>query len=285
MEEDEWPEIKEQLLPAYQAHADSYATFMQALVAYTWPPEVQADIDALVTELSADATFFAAVAQATTFHRSRRCRPPSRAEQPRSCGQSSGCRRTSTTTPTTAVTWVSRQRCRERSRRVSCSELLSCPQRFAAVVGRATSQQRTQRHTGTTRRPRGRWPRSWCEAGADVEVVVDEALDVALVDLVAGARVSSMRSAIAYTANATRMATTMMTTASGVPVRRLRIDGRAHVAEVAATSALIAATTPRMPCTAAMRERSCSLVRSAPHSPQNPCSPQVKRVADGRRRR
>ena len=66
-DENEWPEIRDTLLPAYKAHADTQLAFMNALLGYTWPEAVQADIDALVAETAAEANTTAAWASIATF--------------------------------------------------------------------------------------------------------------------------------------------------------------------------------------------------------------------------
>ena len=64
---EDWPEIQQRLQPVYKSFADDSIRFVEALVAYPWPEAVQADIDALVNEVSAQAAAFQAFASATTF--------------------------------------------------------------------------------------------------------------------------------------------------------------------------------------------------------------------------
>lgn len=63
----DWPAIQEKLLPAWQAESTASVTFLQGLAAYTWPTSVQPQIDALLAEMSADASFYQTVADAKTY--------------------------------------------------------------------------------------------------------------------------------------------------------------------------------------------------------------------------
>jgi hypothetical protein len=63
----DWPEIQAQMLPLYQVYADELVGFIEALVSYQWPESVQADIDQLTTEVSAEAGWAQEVAQSSSF--------------------------------------------------------------------------------------------------------------------------------------------------------------------------------------------------------------------------
>lgn|GEM_PF-3123746 len=65
--EREWPKVLEQIVPAYKTLADDTVTFVEKLVSYDWPDEVQSDVDALVTELVQWAGWYAGLGAATSF--------------------------------------------------------------------------------------------------------------------------------------------------------------------------------------------------------------------------
>ena len=63
----DWPAIQEKLLPAWQAESTASVTFLQGLAAYSWPTSVQPQIDALLAEMSATASWQQTFADAKTF--------------------------------------------------------------------------------------------------------------------------------------------------------------------------------------------------------------------------
>jgi hypothetical protein len=51
----EWSAIQAQLLPLYQEYSLSAVRFLEGLTSVTWPPEVQPNIDELITQLAEEA--------------------------------------------------------------------------------------------------------------------------------------------------------------------------------------------------------------------------------------
>jgi len=74
--EQDWPKIQETLLPAFRAHADALALFVEALVGYEWPLEVQPDIYALAAESSGRAGWYSSVADSPTYDSFIAAQPP-----------------------------------------------------------------------------------------------------------------------------------------------------------------------------------------------------------------
>ena len=63
----EWPDFTATVLPGYAGLAQAMAQFVQDLVNYEWPEDVQADIDILITENSTMAAFLEAVSKVRTI--------------------------------------------------------------------------------------------------------------------------------------------------------------------------------------------------------------------------
>lgn len=67
LSENEWVAAQPGFNEGFQAAADRSLEFMNGLIAYDWPDEVQSDVDALVAELAADAAIYQQTADAATF--------------------------------------------------------------------------------------------------------------------------------------------------------------------------------------------------------------------------
>lgn len=63
----DWPGIQTELQPMIQALSDAIIIWMGDLVAYTWPSDVQADVDLLIAGNAQEAHMWASAAEATTF--------------------------------------------------------------------------------------------------------------------------------------------------------------------------------------------------------------------------
>lgn len=63
----DWPEIQA-IQPTYATYAQDVLKMMTGLIAFDgWPADVQADVDALIGELAADADYYQTLADAVTF--------------------------------------------------------------------------------------------------------------------------------------------------------------------------------------------------------------------------
>ncbi|MFN7150008.1 MAG: hypothetical protein ACK4V6_11060 [Microthrixaceae bacterium] len=62
----EWPAVQTTVQPLYREFAESMIRFYEGLVANEWPPDVQADIDALVTQLTTESAHVMMMSNAPT---------------------------------------------------------------------------------------------------------------------------------------------------------------------------------------------------------------------------
>ncbi|MET0565170.1 MAG: hypothetical protein ABW021_01830 [Acidimicrobiia bacterium] len=63
----DWEQIQSDLQPAYAVYAQAAVAFLEALSSYHWPENVQADIEALMAEVSAEAAWAQAMSEAGTY--------------------------------------------------------------------------------------------------------------------------------------------------------------------------------------------------------------------------
>jgi hypothetical protein len=63
----DWERIEAEMLPAYQIYAAKLVGFVEALASYEWPESVQADIEGLMSEVSAEAGWAQEVSEASSF--------------------------------------------------------------------------------------------------------------------------------------------------------------------------------------------------------------------------